>query len=125
MRSKEFEDIEFIEPLTVDVPLANLADSSPRASSENSSAAQGGVELVRLSPDGGQIEFIDWNAIKKAAKQFDIGQKDSVRMIAKILFLFGSIDTQLDYARAELAAWKAAYPDMDYDGQTIVRKEDA
>lgn len=120
MRSKNFEDIEFIEPIQ---PSAINIDVTQGEQVRAPTSAD--TELVRLSEDGSRIEFIDWRAIEKASKQFDIGQKDTVRMIAKILFLFGSIDTQLAHANVELAAWKSAYPEMTFDGQSIIRNEDA
>lgn len=114
MRSKEFEDIEFIEP--VQPEKINVGVGQAQQTREPISTD---TELVRLSEDGTRIEYINWKAINKAAQQFDIGQKDHVRMIAKILFLFGSIDDQLAYAKKEIEAWKQAFPGMQFDGEKI------
>lgn len=118
MRSKEFEDIEYIEPIQSNQTVNQIQQTPTAPTGQN-------TELVRLSDDGSRIDYINWKAIHKAAQQFDIGQKDSVRMIAKILFLFGSIDDQLAECKAELEVWRNAYPNMSFDGQTLVEKKDA
>lgn len=120
MRSKDFEDIEFIEPIQ---PSAINIDANP--SEQVRAPVSTDTELVRLSEDGSQIEYINWKAIHKAAQQFDTGQRDHVRMIAKILFLFGAIDDQLAYSKKENAAWQQAFPAMLFDGEGIVEKKDA
>lgn len=120
MRSKDFEDIEFIEPVQ---PTAINIDAAQGEQVRAPTSTD--TELVRLSEDGSQIEYINWKAINKAARQFDTGQRDHVRMIAKILFLFGSIDDQLAYSKKENAAWQHMFPGMMFDGEGIVEKKDA